>query len=320
MTKGILEADSALRIASLLPSATEIVAALGMEAHLVGRSHECDFPETVERLPVLTRSKVLLDGSSAEIDRQVREQAAGNPAADALGLYEVIADELERVQPTHVVTQTQCEVCAVSFDEVEATMQELTGIDAQLISLAAEDLDGIWWDFLQVAEALGDRGVGERLVGRSQVRLDGLRSDAPNARPKVLQLEWLDPLMSAGHWTPELIEIAGGSPVLGEPGAKSVRLNWEEVAGADPDVIVLAPCGFGLERVREEAAVLGGRAEWRELRAVREGRVFLADGHQYFNRPGPRLVESAEILAEVLGGRDDFGHRGIGWIPAEQAR
>lgn len=316
MTKGILEADSQPRIASLLPSATEIVAALGLEACLVGRSHECDFPESAERLPILTRSRVLLGGSSAEIDRQVREQGSESPAADALGIYEVLADELAQVQPTHVVTQTQCEVCAVSLRDVEAALRELAGVEAQIVSLAAEDLDGIWRDFVAVAEALGDRAAGERLAARCRVRLDSLGDARSGSRPKVLQLEWLDPLMSAGHWTPELIEIAGGEPVLGSAGAKSVRLSWEAVAEADPDVIVLAPCGFGLDKTREEAAKLSERAEWQSLRAVRRNQVFLVDGHQYFNRPGPRLVESAEILAEILGVGADFGHRGGAWIPA----
>ncbi len=318
MTKGIREADGNLRIASLLPAATEIVAALGLEAKLVGRSHECDFPPSVERLPVLTRSRVLLEGSSAEIDRQVRDQAAADPAADALGIYEVIAEELERVAPTHVVTQMQCEVCAVSPRDVERALQGMTGSHARLISLAAMDLDGVMQDFLAVAETLGDPGAGERLVGRCHERLDGLRHATERLeRPRVLQLEWLDPPMSAGHWTPELIEIAGGEPALGAAGGKSIRLSWEEIAAADPDVIVLAPCGFSLPRIGEELALLSARPDWLQMRAVLENRVFLADGNQYFNRPGPRLVESAEILAEILHPEaDGFGHRGRGWVAA----
>lgn len=320
MTKGIPEDERRIRIASLLPSATEIVAALGFEAELVGRSHECDFPSSVERLPVLTRSRVLLEGSSAEIDRQVREQSDQSPAAEALGIYEVLAVELERVQPTHVVTQTQCEVCAVSPRDVERALREIAGLETRLVTLSAVDVRGVWADFQHVAEALGERAAGERLAARCRARLLELERGRPAGdRPTVVQLEWLDPPMSAGHWTPELIEAAGGEPLLGAAGAKSSRLSWDAVAAADPDVIVLAPCGFGLDRAREEAAALRGRPEWAGLRAVREGRVFLADGHQYFNRPGPRLVESAEILAEILGVGAEFGHRGGGWVPFEQS-
>jgi len=317
MTKGIREADQPRpRIASLLPSATEIVAALGFEAELVGRSHECDFPASVERLPVLTRSRILLEGSSAEIDRQVREQAASNPAADALGIYEVLAAKLESVRPTHVVTQTQCEVCAVSLHDVEAALAQMAGVEPRLISLGAANLDGVWGDFCDVAEGLGDMDAGSRLVHRCRARLDELRARKLGPRQRVLQMEWLDPPMSAGHWTPELIEIAGGEPALGTAGENSVRLSWEEILAADPDVIVLAPCGFGLEKTREEFERLSRRPEWRALRAVVDRKMFLADGHQYFNRPGPRLVESAEILAEILNPRTDFGHQGRGWVSA----
>jgi iron complex transport system substrate-binding protein len=315
MTKGIREADGEARIASLLPAATEIVVALGLEARLVGRSHECDFPPSVERLPALTRSRVLLEGASAEIDRRLREHVAMDPAADALGIYEVIANELERVAPTHVVTQMQCEVCAVSPRDVEWALGAMTGTRARLVSLAAADLAGVMEDFLAVADALGETEAGRRLVGRCRERFDALRcATAGLVRPRVLQLEWLDPPMSASHWTPELIEIAGGEPALGEAGGKSVRLSWPSIAAADPDAIVLAPCGFGLSRIREELALLNTRPDWLQLRAVRQNRVFLADGNQYFNRPGPRLVESAELLTEILHPTAfDCQHRERGW-------
>lgn len=316
MTKGIHEADEPRRIASLLPSATEIVAALGFEADLVGRSHECDFPASVERLPVLTQPRVLIEGSSAEIDRQVRGRAPSNPAADALGIYEVLAGEMAPVRPTHVVTQTQCEVCAVSPRDVQRALAEMTGAQPRLISLGAANLDGIWGDFQHVAEALGDAGAGRRLAQRCRTRLDDLRAAPQGSRKRVLRLEWLDPPMSAGHWTPELIEIAGGEAVLGAAGMKSVRLDWKRILAADPDVIVLAPCGFGLEKTREEYEALRAKPHWQSLRAVAERQIFLADGHQYFNRPGPRLVESAEILAEILNPQTDFGHQGRGWVSA----
>ncbi|MBI1353167.1 MAG: ABC transporter substrate-binding protein [Acidobacteria bacterium] len=318
MTKGILAVEDEIRIASLLPSATEIVAALGFEARLVGRSHECDFPESVERLPVLTRSRTQPAGSSAEIDRQVREQARRNAAEEALGVYEVLAEELQRARPTHIVTQTLCEVCAVSLRDVERAVRQRTGVEARVVPLAGTDLPGVMADFLEVAEALGDIAAGERLAARCNERLAELGAAAGKLEAvSVLQLEWLDPPMSAGHWTPELIQTAGGLCLLGDEGGKSKRLDAAAVAEADPDVLLLAPCGFALERTRAELPALLASEPWRGLRAVREGRVFLADGQQYFNRPGPRLVESGEILAEILHPNAfDFGHKGRGWLAA----
>ena len=317
MTKGIPAADAGLRIASLLPSATEIVAALGFEARLVGRSHECDFPPSVERLPVLTRSRVTLAGSSAEIDRQVREQAWRNAAAEALGIYEVLAEELRQAKPTHIVTQTQCEVCAVSPRDVELAVRDWTGVGARILSLAATDLDGVMGDFLAVAEALGDRSAGERLVARCRTRLARLGKASGSLAPRrLLHLEWLDPPMSAGHWTPELIQLAGGRAALSSEGGKSVRLEPQAVVDADPDALLLAPCGFNLRATQAELPSLLAAEPWRSLRAVRSGQVFLADGQQYFNRPGPRLVESGEILAELLHPDVfNFGHRGSAWLP-----
>lgn len=300
------------RIVSLIASATEIVCALGYESSLVGRSHECDFPSSVERLPVCSEPRIDVHGSSRQIDDDVR-----NAVREALSVYSVFADELERLQPTLIVTQTQCEVCAVSLRDVEAAVCRMVSSAPRIVSLEAMDLNDVWKDILQVARALDDEAAGRELFAARQARLRDLQSRVSGLeRPTMACIEWLDPLMIAGNWVPELVEIAGGVAVLGEAGKHSPYLSWEDLVAADPDVIAVMPCGFDIPRTARELHLLTEHAAWKSLRAVRTGRVFLTDGNQYFNRPGPRLVESAEILAELLHpGRFDFGHESRGWIP-----
>lgn len=300
------------RIVSLLPSATEIVCALGAAADLVGRSHECDFPAEVQHLPVLTRPRFLPAASSGEIDRQVRELALEARAEDALGVYAIEMDLLQQLGPTHIVTQTQCEVCAVSLRDVERAVEQLTGFDTKLIPLAPNSLADIWDDIQRTAEALNLGGQGRSLIRHLQDRIDSVPGTA-NA-PRVAVVEWVDPLMTAGHWTMELIERAGGVPVIGAPKGPSLHFEMSDLAEADPDFIIIAPCGFDLARTREDAQLLNAREDWRALRAVREGRVSLIDGNQYVNRPGPRVVETLEILAEIINpDLKEHQHEGLGW-------
>lgn len=301
------------RIVSLLPSATEIVAALGAGRRLVGRSHECDFPPSVLSLPVCTRSKLDTELSSRVIDERVREIVA-----KGLSIYEVDAERLRALAPDLIVTQTQCEVCAVSEQELLAAIASWTGRRPGVVSLTAETLGGVWADIRRVAEALDAPAAGEALVarlgGRMQV-LEGRLADA-RTRPRVACLEWLEPLMAAGNWMPQLVEMAGGQDVLGQPDEASAWLDWQGLAAADPEVIVVLPCGFDIARSRREIPTLAAHPEWSRLRAVKQGRVYLTDGNQYFNRPGPRLVESLEMLAEILH-PDHIAarYRGVGWEP-----
>ncbi|MXV80000.1 MAG: cobalamin-binding protein [Chloroflexi bacterium] len=300
------------RIASLLPSATEIVCALGASDDLVGRSHECDFPAEVQHLPVLTSPRFLPAASSGEIDRQVRELALEARAEDALGVYAIEMDLLQQLGPTHIVTQTQCEVCAVSLRDVERAVEQLTGFDTKLIPLAPNSLDDIWDDIRRTAEALGLGDQGHSLIRELQDRIDSVPSTSNT--PRVAVVEWAEPLMTAGHWTMELIERAGGVPVIGAPKGPSLHIQMSDLAEADPDFIIIAPCGFDLARTREDAKLLNAREDWRTLRAVREGRVSLIDGNQYVNRPGPRVVKTLEIIAEIIN--PDFRehqHEGLGW-------
>ena len=301
------------RVVSLIASATEIVCALGFERQLVGRSHECDYPPSVARLPVCSASKVAIGASSRDIDDQVR-----GIVADGLSVYRVDPELLDRLAPTVIVTQTQCEVCAVSLKDVEAAVCALVGSQPRIVSLEPMALGDAWNDIRAVASALGDPQRGDDLVRRLVARLAVVREAVRPlpARPSVACIEWIDPLMSAGHWMPELVEAAGGAPLFGTAGEHAGYLRLDALAAADPDVIVVAPCGFDIERSCREMTPLASHPVWRQLAAVRARRVAIADGNRYFNRPGPRLVESAEILAEILHPhRSDFGHRGQGWIP-----
>lgn len=299
------------RIVSLIPSSTEMVCALGFEAHLVGRSHECDFPVSVQRLPVCTEPKFQPEGTSYEIDQHVRRIVH-----EALSVYRVHGDRLRQLQPDVIITQTQCEVCAVSLRDVEQAVCDWLDARAQIVSLAPNALSDVYADICCVADALGVSGRGAQLVGRLKQRMaviaDGARG-LPE-KPTVACIEWIDPLMAAGNWMPELVEMAGGVNLFGVAGRHSPWMTWEELRDNDPDVIVVAPCGFDIRRSRLEMPVLMQKPGWLELKAVRTGRVYLADGNQYFNRPGPRLVESLQILAEML--HPDlfrFGHEGTGW-------
>ena len=292
---------------------TEIDTGLGMEHAMVGRSHECDFPPSVLSLPVCSSSKVDAGASSRDIDRQVREIVG-----EALSVYRVDGELLDELAPTVIVTQTQCDVCAVSLRDVEEAVCEVVRSQPRIVPLAPMALGDVFDDIEIVAEALGVPDRGRELVAGLKAGLNAVRDAAAGreGRPVVACIEWIDPPMHAGNWVPELVEIAGGRVMAGEPGRHSGYFEFEELLSADPDVIAVMPCGFDIPRTRVEMPALAAQPGWNELKAVRNGRVFLTDGNQYFNRPGPRVVESAEILAELLHpDRCDFGHRGSGWTP-----
>jgi iron complex transport system substrate-binding protein len=300
------------RVASLLPATTEIVCALGLESSLAGRSHECDFPPTVRNLPILTRPRVNPEAPSRAIDSEVERLLR-----DALSLYDVDTAQLRALKPDFVLTQSRCEVCTVNLEDVRRALADWTGARPEIISLAPAKLEDVWRDIERVAHALGVPERGGDVANSLRARIEDIAGcvASPPESPAVLCLDWIDPPMAAGYWVPELVAMAGGRPLAVAPGASAPRLEWSAIAGLDPDVIVAMPCGFGLERTREEMGVLKRNPVWAHLRAVREGRVYLADGNAYFNRPGPRLVESLEILAEILHpGEMEFGHRGTGWV------
>lgn len=299
-------------VVSLIPSATEILWALGATEQQVGRSHECDFPESVRSLPVCTAPNLNPNGSSAEIDREVKSLLHR-----ALSVYRLETGTLQRLRPGIVITQTQCEVCAVTLEEVETALQTWVEGRPRLVSLAPMVLDDLWTDILRVAEALGIGERGGELVGELKGRVDAVATTTgkAGARPGVACIEWIEPLMAGGNWIPEMVALAGGHCLFGEAGRHSPWISWQDVAAQDPDVLLLLPCGFDIERTRAEMHWLTERAGWGRLKAVRNGQVYLTDGNHFFNRSGPRLVESLEIMAEIFHpGLCDFGHQGSGWV------
>jgi iron complex transport system substrate-binding protein len=285
------------RIVSLLPSATEIVCALGLGESLIGVSHECDHPPEVVGLPVLTEPKLDPRRRSAEIDRDVRELVA-----EGMSVYRIDVDVLARLAPDLIVTQDQCEVCAVSLADVETAARSCLGGGVEIVSLRPSRLTDVFGDIRRLARAAGREAAAEDVVARLEERLLGLRARHAHlrSRPRVACLEWLDPPMAAGHWIPDLVELAGGTYEMVAAGAQTATIDWRDLAAARPDVVVLMPCGFKLEQTQRELAALSTRPGWSELPAVRHGRVYAVDGNAYFNRPGPRLVDSAELLAGLV--------------------
>jgi len=296
------------RVISLLGSATEIVCALGAQSALVGRSHECDYPATVKSLPSCTDARIDVSASSVEIDAQVK-----NTLREALSIYRVRVDLLNELKPDLIITQTQCEVCAVSLKDVEDALCRMIGAQPAIVSLNPNALSDVWIGILDIAKALGLADRGHELVATMQARMKTIADHAGDSeRPKVACIEWIEPLMAAGNWVPELVELAGGDNLFGQAGKHSPWMTWEQLRDADPDLIIVMPCGFDLPRTRREMPTLTSKPGWDRLRAVRNRLVFVADGNAYFNRPGPRLVEALEMLAEAIRpGQYCFGHDGL---------
>lgn len=289
-----------MRIVSLLPSATEILFAIGAGDDVVGVTHECDYPPPALTLPKLTSSQNR-ETESAAIDRHVR--AAVHTGSS---LYALDAALLERLQPDLIVTQELCAVCAVSYDIVTDAVKQLQsfhtepGRTTRIVSLEPRSLDDVLATIVELGELTDRRDEAKTVVAELDARIATLRrlTSEPAVRPRTLALEWTDPPMSAGHWIPDVVELAGGFPLLANPRENSQRLSWEAIAQADPDAIVVAPCGFDLAATQRAIAALESVPEWRSLRARGDGRVLALDGNAYLSRPGPRLVDAAEILHE----------------------
>jgi iron complex transport system substrate-binding protein len=280
-----------MRIASLVPSATEMLCALGLRESVVAVTHECDYPEGIELAPHVTRSVIPEDLSPAEIDAAVRERTAKGEA-----IYELDEELLDELEPDLIVTQAVCEVCAVSFDDVRAVAERLPS-RPQVISLDPSTLGEVIGDVRTLAQATGSKDAGVDLVRELADRLDRVKIAVRGAerRPRVLALEWLDPPFIGGHWVPQMIELAGGEDAIGFPGERSREVTWDELEASQPDVVVSMPCGYYAERAAHE--VMQHRNEIARLGA---GQVVAVDAAAYFSRPGPRLVEGVELLAHVL--------------------
>ena len=299
------------KIISLLPSATEIVASLGLIDSLVGRSHECDYPPEIKNLPICTAAKLNSQKLSVEIDADVQILLDST-----LSIYEVKTDIIEKLEPTHIITQDRCDVCAVSFGDVEKAISQLINSHPQVISLQPHFLADVWSDIDRVAKAfkIDSQPILQQLNSRIDAIETKIKQLDRDSLPTVIALEWTDPLMGIGSWIPELITKAGGRNRLSVKGKNAPYLTWKQLIQTDPDIIIIMPCGFDLDRTKNESKILTKNENWSNLKAVKNKQVCITDGNAYFNRPSPRLVDSLEILAEILHPNlFNFGYRGNGW-------
>jgi iron complex transport system substrate-binding protein len=298
-----------VRICSLVPAATEIVFALGLGDRIVGVTHECDWPPEATSRPAVTASLIESDRlTSLEIDRAVSE-AAGNGKP----LYAIDEERWRELEADVVLVQELCEVCAVSRDEVDGLVSARE-IDAEVIDVSPTTLDGVLATITALGVRLGAEGAADELTGGMRARLDRVRAALADVDtiPRVFVCEWLDPPFSAGHWVPDMVGVAGGSDVASSPGEPSRRLAWDDVAALDPEVVVLAPCGFDLDRTITEIDIDTLRGPLLETAARREGKVFAVDASAYFSRPGPRLVDGVELLAHLLH-PEAYSDPGLPW-------
>jgi len=299
-----------VRILSLIASSTEIVYALNQGKHLIGRSHECDYPAEVKKLPYCTRPRIDIHGSSREIDKRVKSALKA-----ALSIYKVDEKKLKTLNPDIIITQSQCEVCAVSLLDVEKAIGSLVDNKPKIVSLEPNSIDDIWTDIEKVSDAIGVPLEGSALIKGMKNRIAQLQ-DLLKSKParSVACIEWIDPLMAAGNWVPELVDLARGINIFGEKGKHSPWMTFNDLESENPDYIIIMPCGYDIKKTKREMHFLMSKKNWKNLKAVKNQNVYLTDGNQYFNRPGPRIVDSLEILIEILYDlKYDFGHFGLGW-------
>ncbi|MBN4081214.1 cobalamin-binding protein [Caldithrix abyssi] len=299
------------RIISLLPSGTEIICALGLKDQLVGRSHECDYPPEVQLLPVCSSPKYHSGGTSAEINREVE-----SILREALSIYNVDMEKIRPLNPTHIITQSQCNVCAVSTDELKEALNEFLEQDEiTIIDLTPESIEQVLENVFQIANLLDVQERGNELVNKMKTSFEDIHAKTKKLfdKPTVAHIEWIEPIMVAGHWMMTLIEIAGGKNCFSDENTRWIK--FEDIAAQNPDKIIIAPCGFTIERTLQDMYFLESNPEWKALKAVQNNEVYLCEGNKYFNRPGPRLVDSLEILVEIF--HPQFfrsKHHRSGWI------
>lgn len=303
-------------VVSLLPSTTEIVCSLGFKSALVGRSHECDYPKSVNKLPSCTEPKFDPDGTSYQIDQRIKALLQ-----EGLSVYRVDAQKLANLRPDVILTQDHCEVCAAPLSEVEQAVQQYLDYDVTIISVSPTDLSGVLDSIQTIADALEVPEKGKQVVQSMREDFKAIRLKSRLRSPrKLLCLEWLDPLMTAGNWVPELVEIAGGMALGAQIGQHSPFIDWEKIRELEPDVITVMPCGYDIKQTMQEMGQLTSHPAWSMLPAVQKGEVYILEGNQYFNRPGPRLVDSVQILFEILHPDEaDKQFLNTGWIPLEHA-
>ena len=301
------------KIVTLIPSATEIVAFLGEKKSIIGRSHECDYPRDLNNIIKLTSPKINVHGTSGEIDKEIN-----TILENSLSVYKVDVKELKSLDPDFIVTQAHCEVCAVSFSEVENIVGKHLNKKTKIISLQPNSLDEVFDDIKRVAKVLKvNDSKSSKLIESLKIRLKEIQNKTKEQqKPKIACIEWIDPLMIAGNWIPEMVSISGGEDVFGKPGNNSHWIKFNKIKEHDPDIIIFLPCGFNIKKTEKELdRLLKKNSSWSTLKAFKNKKLFVADGNQFFNRPGPRLIESVEIFAEIIHPElFDFKHKKKGWI------
>ena len=306
--------NNSSKIVTLIPSATEIVAFLGLKNSIIGRSHECDYPHGLNHIAKLTSPKINVDGTSGEIDKQINVILE-----NSLSVYKVDVPKLKELNPDCIITQAHCEVCAVSFAEVENIVSKNLNKNIKIISLQPNTLNDVFNDIKKVAKELNvENETNNKLIKNLSERLNKIKklSSEQKNKPLVACIEWIDPLMIAGNWIPEMVEIAGGKNILGKSGNDSHWIKFKEIINQNPEIIIFLPCGFNIEKTKEEVKnLLKQNDKWQSLKAVKNKKLFVADGNQFFNRPGPRLIESLEIFAEIIHpDLFSFNHKETSWI------
>ena len=301
------------KIVTLIPSATEIVSFLGKKDFIVGKSHECDYPEDLNNIKKLTSPKINVEGTSGEIHKEITEILE-----NSLSVYKVDVNELKKLNPDIVVTQAHCEVCAVSFSEVEEIVTNHLDKKTKIISLQPNTLDDVFEDIKRVAKGLNiDEIKTKNLIKPLEERLKNIQvKSSEKKKKKIACIEWIDPLMAAGNWIPEMVKISGGEDIFGKSGKDSHWIKFDEVKKYNPEIIIFLPCGYDIEKTKNEVENLFNQQnKWNALNAFMNKEIYIVDGNQFFNRPGPRLLESLEIFAEIIHpGLFNFNHNEDGWI------
>lgn len=285
-----------MKIVSLLPSSTEIAFALGLGNNIVGVSHECDFPEEARTKPMLTKSKINPFKRSDEIDKDIMVIVK-----NGLSVYDIDENKLKELQPDIILTQDQCEVCAVSLRDVEKAMNIFI-CNAEIVSLKPAVLDDILNDIITIGRETGKENEAIEFVKSLKLRIERIRNKTKNLtnKPKVCCIEWIEPIIVSGNWVPELVEIAGGINVIGKNGQQSKKTDLKYILEENPDKIIIAPCGFKISQTINDMDLLTNKSEWRLIKAVRNNEVYIVDGNSYFNRPSHRIIDTLEILASIL--------------------
>ena len=298
-----------MKIVSLISSATEIVSSLQCIDSLVGISHECDYPESIKKLPVCSEPRFDVNGKSIEIEQSIKSLLQ-----EALSIYRVKENVIRSLNPDVIITQSQCDVCAVSIKDVRIAIEQAIGINPEIISLSPTCLEDVWNDILELGIVLKRESVAKDLVKSIKNDISIISKKNKNKNPvSVGCIEWTEPLMFAGNWVPEIVQIVGGKSLFGVAGEHSNWSKYEELYQHDPDKIIFMPCGYDMNRTKVELSNFTHDVRWKSLKAVRTGEVYLTDGNQYFNRPGPRLLDSIKIMEDIINNTNVYNFKNHGW-------